>query len=121
MLLLFTGLRENEDFVAVITSVRSVCDDFSENTDVRAYPSGYPFLFWQQYIDLRYWLFVALASVVAAIFVVIAAILVNIAAAFITVSFSKSFCALMPDHSDCHFFYLTQLASTISNIKLNTL
>ena len=81
-----TGLKENEDFVSVIKSVRAVCDDFSTNTDVSAYPNGYPFTFWQQYIDLRYWLFVSLASVVGAIFFVIAAVLVNPYTAFITVS-----------------------------------
>uniref|UniRef100_H2Y2W2 SSD domain-containing protein n=1 Tax=Ciona intestinalis TaxID=7719 RepID=H2Y2W2_CIOIN len=71
------GLQENEDFVSVIKSVRSVCETMAATTEVSSYPSGYPFTFWQQYIDLRYWLFVSLGCVIAAVFVVLSIVLFN--------------------------------------------
>uniref|UniRef100_H2Z0N7 SSD domain-containing protein n=1 Tax=Ciona savignyi TaxID=51511 RepID=H2Z0N7_CIOSA len=70
------GLQENADFVSVIKSVRSVCETMT-TSDFKSYPSGYPFTFWQQYIDLRYWLFVSLGCVIGAVFVVLSIVLFN--------------------------------------------
>lgn len=79
-------MRENEDFVFVINWVRNVLEKFEKETPVKAYPSGYPFTFWQQYVTLRFWLFIALACVIFAVFLVLTIVLVNPWSAFIMVS-----------------------------------
>jgi len=79
-------MRENEDFVSVIRSVRSICNTMSAETDIDAFPTGYPFTFWQQYIDLRFWLFVSLAAVIGAVFIVLSVVLFNPWASAVMVS-----------------------------------
>lgn len=81
------GLRENDDFVYVIRAVRGLCDKYYSDYGVRTYPSGYPFMFWQQYIDLRQWLFIAMGAAIVAISLVVAAMLLNLWAAGITVRY----------------------------------
>ncbi|XP_039274094.2 protein patched homolog 1-like [Styela clava] len=80
------GLQENDDFVEVIISVRALCDHY-EAEGVESYPTGYPFLFWQQYIDLREWLFIAMGTAILAISSVVAIVLLNPWAAGITCLF----------------------------------
>lgn len=76
--------------MSIIKSIRNLCDKYQTETELRVYPSGYPFLFWQQYITLRLWLFVSLAAVSGAIFVTVAISLYNAWAAFLIVSIRKS-------------------------------
>uniref|UniRef100_A0A8C5WIW5 Patched 2 n=1 Tax=Leptobrachium leishanense TaxID=445787 RepID=A0A8C5WIW5_9ANUR len=70
------GLRQTSDFIEAIESVRSVCDEFAKQ-GVYSYPSGYPFLFWEQYIGLRHWFLLAISIVLACTFLVCAILLLN--------------------------------------------
>ncbi|XP_018429733.1 PREDICTED: protein patched homolog 2 [Nanorana parkeri] len=70
------GLRQTSDFIEAIESVRSVCDEFAKQ-EVYSYPSGYPFLFWEQYIGLRHWFLLAISIVLACSFLVCAILLLN--------------------------------------------
>lgn len=82
-------MRVTEDYVNVINWVRSLIENFEKTTPVRAYPNGYPFLFWQQYITLRFWLFISLICVIAAVFLVLSLVLFNPKAAGIMVCHRK--------------------------------
>lgn len=53
---------------------------------VVSYPSGYPFLFWEQYIGLRHWLLQAISIVLACTFLVCTLLLLNPWTASIIVS-----------------------------------
>ena len=79
-------MRETEDFVTVINWIRSLVKNIETETEIKAYPSGYPFLFWQQYVTLRYYLFLSLLSVICAAFLVLSVVLINPWAAAIMVS-----------------------------------
>ncbi|MEE6495256.1 hypothetical protein FKM82_001993 [Ascaphus truei] len=70
------GLRQTPDFIEAIESVRSVCEEFIKQ-GVHSYPSGYPFLFWEQYIGLRHWFLLAISIVLACTFLVCAILLLN--------------------------------------------
>ncbi|XP_051788392.1 protein patched homolog 1 [Erpetoichthys calabaricus] len=70
------GLRQTTDFIEAIESVRSICDEFSKK-GIRNYPSGYPFLFWEQYIGLRHWFLLSISVVLACTFFVCAMLLLN--------------------------------------------
>ncbi|KAM8930314.1 protein patched homolog 2 [Pelodytes ibericus] len=70
------GLRQTSDFIEAIESVRSVCEEFVKH-GVYSYPSGYPFLFWEQYIGLRHWFLLAISIVLACTFLVCAILLLN--------------------------------------------
>ncbi|XP_068095618.1 protein patched homolog 2 isoform X1 [Hyperolius riggenbachi] len=70
------GLRQTSDFIEAIESVRSVCEEFVKQ-GVYSYPSGYPFLFWEQYIGLRHWFLLAISIVLACTFLVCAILLLN--------------------------------------------
>lgn len=70
-------------------SVRTICDEFSA-AGVPNYPSGIPFIFWEQYIWLGEHLLIAVAIVLSASFVVMAVILCNFWAAMLIVSVSHS-------------------------------
>ena len=82
----FTELKENEDFVRVIKEVRAVCESKTNPPQFSAYPTGYPFLFWQQYIDLRFWLFISIGCFLTTITLVLSIILMNPRIALLVVS-----------------------------------
>ncbi|KAM6455327.1 protein patched homolog 2 isoform 2-T2 [Liasis olivaceus] len=71
------GLQQTSDFVAAIESVRAICDEVAQTRGVFSYPSGYPFLFWEQYIGLRHWLLQAISIVLACTFLVCTLLLLN--------------------------------------------
>lgn len=66
-------------------SVRALCEEF-EKAGLPNYPSGIPFIFWEQYIWLGKHLMTAVAIVLSASFVVMAVILCNFWAAMLIVS-----------------------------------
>nr|XP_020451486.1 protein patched homolog 2 [Monopterus albus] len=70
------GLRQANDFVEAIESVRAVCDEFSRK-GLFNYPNGYPFLFWEQYIGLRHWFLLSISVVLACTFLVCAILLLS--------------------------------------------
>ncbi|KAK2569950.1 Protein patched-like protein 1 [Acropora cervicornis] len=77
-------LRETKDFVNLIKSVRAICENFSAE-GLPNYPSGVPFTFWEQYIELRKQILMAIGISLAVSFVVMSAMLLNIWAAGIIV------------------------------------
>ena len=79
------NLRETEDFIRVIKSVRNI-SSYYETEGLPNYPMGVPFTFWEQYLDLRFYLGLTIASVLGASFLVITIMLVNPRAALILVS-----------------------------------
>ncbi|XP_059583721.1 protein patched homolog 2 isoform X2 [Alligator mississippiensis] len=72
-----SGLRHTADFVEAIEGVRAVCEEAARRHGVRSYPSGDPFLFWEQYLGLRRWLLLALSIALACTFLVCALLLLN--------------------------------------------
>uniref|UniRef100_A0A3B3QRN7 Patched 2 n=1 Tax=Paramormyrops kingsleyae TaxID=1676925 RepID=A0A3B3QRN7_9TELE len=70
------GLRQTSDFIEAIESVRSICDEFTIQ-GIPSYPSGHPFLFWEQYIGLRHWFLLAVSVLLACTFLVCAILLLN--------------------------------------------
>uniref|UniRef100_A0A8B9CJH1 Patched 2 n=1 Tax=Anser brachyrhynchus TaxID=132585 RepID=A0A8B9CJH1_9AVES len=71
------GLRRTADFVEAIESVRAICREAAQRHGVLSYPSGYPFLFWEQYIGLRHWFLLAISILLACTFLVCALLLLN--------------------------------------------
>lgn len=63
------GLSDTESIKTLITSVRELCLKF-EAKGLSNFPSGIPFLFWEQYLYLRTSLSLALACALSAVFVV---------------------------------------------------
>ncbi|PFX16833.1 Protein patched-like 1 [Stylophora pistillata] len=78
------NLQETKDFISTIKSVRALCEEF-EKAGLPNYPSGIPFIFWEQYIWLGEHLLTAVAIVLSASFVVMAVILCNFWAAMLIV------------------------------------
>nr|XP_033771760.1 protein patched homolog 2 isoform X1 [Geotrypetes seraphini] len=70
------GLQQTSDFIEAIRSVRAICEEFAHK-GVLSYPSGYPFLFWEQYISLRHWFLLAISILLACTFLVCALLLLN--------------------------------------------
>ena len=54
-----------------------ICKDFQTNHGLPNFPIGIPFTFWQQYIHLRWYLFLAIAAVLAATFLILCCVLLN--------------------------------------------
>ncbi|XP_066906859.1 protein patched isoform X2 [Halyomorpha halys] len=74
------GLSDTGTITKMITQVREICNRF-EARGLPNFPSGIPFLFWEQYISLRKSLTIAVALALAAVFIVISLSLLNIRAA----------------------------------------
>ena len=68
---------ETETIVAAITQIRAICHRFESERGLPNFPRGFPFTFWEQYLTLRFWFAVALACILAAVFVVLAFVLWN--------------------------------------------
>jgi hypothetical protein len=56
--------------------VREVCEEFSSR-GLPNFPSGYPFTYWEQYINLRFYLLLALLCVLTTTFLVLTITLMN--------------------------------------------
>ncbi|KAL0850981.1 hypothetical protein ABMA28_006876 [Loxostege sticticalis] len=77
-----SGLTDTESIKQLIISVRELCLKF-EAKGLSNFPSGIPFLFWEQYLYLRTSLLLALACALAAVFVAVMVLLLNAWAALL--------------------------------------
>nr|XP_051713804.1 protein patched homolog 2 isoform X3 [Oryctolagus cuniculus] len=73
---LLRGLRKTADFVEAIEGARAACAE-AGRAGVRAYPSGSPFLFWEQYLGLRRCFLLAVCILLVCTFLVCALLLLN--------------------------------------------
>ncbi|GBP11019.1 Protein patched [Eumeta japonica] len=81
-----SGLSDTESIKDLIIAVRELCEKF-EAQGLYNFPSGIPFLFWEQYLYLRSSLALALACALAAVFVTTMVLLLNVwAAALVTLA-----------------------------------
>lgn len=74
-----------EEITETIRDIRTLCEKFEEK-GLPNFPTGLPFIYWEQYLGLRSYLWFALACIFIAIFLVISILLVNCWAAFVVVS-----------------------------------
>ncbi|GMR37186.1 hypothetical protein PMAYCL1PPCAC_07381 [Pristionchus mayeri] len=77
-----TGLTTTPSIVESIKELRAVCDKYTE-AGLDNYPQGLAFTFWEQYLTLRWNLFLAILIIAAAVFTVIASLIFNPYAAFL--------------------------------------
>ncbi|XP_031784306.1 patched isoform X4 [Nasonia vitripennis] len=75
-------LTETADITELITSVRQLCRKFEEK-GLPNFPSGIPFIFWEQYMDLRSCLGIALLVALIASIIVVGILLLNAWAAIL--------------------------------------
>ncbi|KAM5248608.1 protein patched homolog 2 [Ctenodactylus gundi] len=73
---LLHGLQKTSDFLEAIAGARTACAEAGQ-AGVRAYPSGAPFLFWEQYLGLRRCLLLAACALLVCTFLVCALLLLN--------------------------------------------
>ena len=73
---LLNNLGDTKAMVRTIKEVRDICDTFVSR-GLPNFPHGIPFTFWEQYIGLRFYLLLALAAALAAVFLVISVLLVS--------------------------------------------
>ena len=78
------NLGSTEDITDMIEQVRGICKKF-EDRGLPNFPAGIPFTFWEQYLKLRFFLFLALACVLVAVFLVLCVALMSIWAATVSV------------------------------------
>ncbi|XP_021939583.1 protein patched isoform X2 [Zootermopsis nevadensis] len=78
------GLGETQHITHLIAQVRSLCQKFEER-GLPNFPSGIPFLFWEQYLGLRQSLGLALLCALSAVFLVVSVLLLNLWAATLVV------------------------------------
>ncbi|XP_061192639.1 protein patched homolog 1-like [Saccostrea echinata] len=65
-----------EVILDTIKAVRDICDTYTDR-GLPNYPSGTPFTFWEQYINLRFYLSLSLLCVLVVTFLVLTLVLVN--------------------------------------------
>jgi len=70
--------------VETIQETRAVCKKFEEK-GLPNYPRGIPFTFWEQYINLRRYLLLALGSILGAVLTILTILLFNLWAALVVV------------------------------------
>lgn len=73
---LLHGLQKTADFVEAIEGARAACTEAGQ-AGVHAYPSGSPFLFWEQYLGLRRCFLLAVCILLLCTFLVCALLLLN--------------------------------------------
>merc|ERR1740123_1939145 len=71
---LLNNLGDTHAMVETIGEVREICDRFQQR-GLPNFPHGIPFTFWEQYIGLRWWLLLALAAALSAVFTVVSLLL----------------------------------------------
>lgn len=78
------GLSSTSHITKLITQVRDLCHRF-EARGLPNFPSGIPFVFWEQYQGLREYLFYAILCALIAVFFIVSLLLFNLWAAAIVV------------------------------------
>lgn len=78
------GLTNTTEIKKLISAVRTVCEKF-ENRGLANYPSGIPFIFWEQYMDLRPSLYIIVGLALLAALVLISILLLSLYAALLVV------------------------------------
>jgi EST family sterol transporter len=78
------NLGDTESVTSTIKDVRAICESFAAR-GLPNYPQGIIFTFWEQYVNLRFYLLLTLIAVLVAIFVVLSITLLNPWAASIVV------------------------------------
>lgn len=86
---LLRGLQKTADFVEAIEGARAACAEAGQ-AGVHAYPSGSPFLFWEQYLGLRRCFLLAVCILLVCTFLVCALLLLNPWTAGLIVSACRS-------------------------------
>ncbi|KFM80273.1 Protein patched, partial [Stegodyphus mimosarum] len=70
------NMGTTEEITETIRDVRLVCEKFEER-GLPNFPTGLPFIYWEQYLGLRYYFWLAMACIFIVIFLVIATVLCN--------------------------------------------
>ena len=78
------GLEDTPDFENLINEVRDLLEAY-ESRGINSYPSGTPFLFWEQYINLRRNVFIACGLILVACFIATSFFLMDLWSASILV------------------------------------
>ncbi|GMT22901.1 hypothetical protein PFISCL1PPCAC_14198, partial [Pristionchus fissidentatus] len=76
-----TGLTATPAIMESIKDLRAICDKFTD-AGLDNYPQGLAFTFWEQYLTLRWNLFLAICIIAGAVFVVISSLIFNPYCAF---------------------------------------
>ena len=72
------NLGETDVMVDMIKHVRQVCTKFEDMRGLPNFPTGIPFTFWEQYINLRMWLLLALAAILTASFIMTSILMMSV-------------------------------------------
>uniref|UniRef100_A0A1B0EZA4 Uncharacterized protein n=1 Tax=Phlebotomus papatasi TaxID=29031 RepID=A0A1B0EZA4_PHLPP len=78
------GLHDTTEIKATITQIREICEKF-EARGLPNYPSGIPFTFWEQYMNLRENLTLALGAALGMAFILVAIALLSLWGAFLII------------------------------------
>uniref|UniRef100_A0A182SC17 SSD domain-containing protein n=2 Tax=Neocellia TaxID=44535 RepID=A0A182SC17_9DIPT len=78
------GLSDTADIKTMISQIRELCSKF-ESRGLPNYPSGIPFIFWEQYMNLRPGLLKAIGCALLAVFVFVSLLLLSVWAALMIV------------------------------------
>ncbi|XP_049292108.1 protein patched [Anopheles funestus] len=78
------GLSDTADIKTMISQIRELCSKF-ESRGLPNYPSGIPFIFWEQYMNLRPGLLKAIGCALLAVFVFVSLLLLSVWAALLIV------------------------------------
>uniref|UniRef100_A0A915LIH7 SSD domain-containing protein n=1 Tax=Meloidogyne javanica TaxID=6303 RepID=A0A915LIH7_MELJA len=70
------GLTETPAIVQMIKEIRAICDRYTAD-GFPVYPTGIPFTFWEQYLQLTFYLFVSILTIATAVLLVISVIIFN--------------------------------------------
>ncbi|CAB3364568.1 Hypothetical predicted protein [Cloeon dipterum] len=71
-------LNDTNSIVQFIAEVRDICNSYSKSYNIPCYPSGIPFMFWEQYFMLRRFLLFGVATLLASIILILMLMTVNI-------------------------------------------
>ncbi|RWS17150.1 protein patched-like protein, partial [Dinothrombium tinctorium] len=74
------NLKTTEEITSTIQEIRSICKKF-EDKGLPNFPTGLPFVYWEQYVQLRWYLLASVIFVFAVVFLVVCLFLVNFWAA----------------------------------------
>ncbi|CEF68755.1 Protein patched homolog 1 [Strongyloides ratti] len=86
-----TGLIDTPPIVKMIREVRGICENYTDQ-GLPNFPSGIAFTFWEQYLHLRWHLFLAICTIAGCVFVVVSVIIFNPWAATMVMLIVVSMC-----------------------------
>lgn len=89
------NVNSTKEITSLIAQLRAISEKFEER-GLPNFPTGLPIVYWEQYLNLRFYMLLAIVLILVTVFIMISSVLLNLAVALtITVVLASCVCQVL--------------------------